>query len=107
MSRGRRLKKQRPSEPTRRCIGCRQARPAREMLRIGVVAGKAAPDPQRKLPGRGAWMCRSARCAEAVIKGRQLSRALKGKAREPSSAELASWMANPAVLPLTPAPASS
>jgi len=105
MSRGKRLKHQRPDEPWRRCIGCRQAKPAREMLRIAAREGESVLDEERVLPGRGAWICKSARCAEVASKGRQVSRALKGKAKEPEAARLQGWIA--AALPLTPDPASS
>jgi predicted RNA-binding protein YlxR (DUF448 family) len=104
MGRGRRLKHERSAEPMRRCIGCRTQRPAREMIRIAALAGASVVDEKRVLPGRGAWICKIQRCAEVASKGRQASRALKGKAAEPSSAELMRWIN--AALPLTPDPAS-
>ena len=104
MARGRRLNHQRPSQPERRCIGCRQAKPATEMLRIAAVEGASVVDEKKVLPGRGAWICKSLRCAEVASKGKQVSRALKGRATEPSSKQLAGFIT--ALLPLTPDPAS-
>jgi len=74
------------------------------MIRIAAVAGASVVDERRALPGRGAWICKIQRCAEVASKGRQASRALKGKAKEPSSAELMRWIS--AALPLTPDPAN-
>ena len=78
--------------PLRRCIGCRQAKPKEQLLRLAAQDGKAVPDEAHRLPGRGAWLCRDAACARAVTKGRQVSRALKGRGSEPSAEQLLQWL---------------
>ena len=101
MARGRRLSRTRPEVagqvpaphlPLRRCIGCRQAKPKGELLRLAAQDGKAVADEAQRLPGRGAWLCRDAACARAVTKGRQVSRALKGRGSEPSAEQLLEWL---------------
>ena len=101
MARGRRLGRRRPEVagqapapkvPLRRCIGCRKAKPKEQLLRLAAQDGKAVPDEAQRLPGRGAWLCRDAACARAVTKGRQVSRALKGRGSEPSAEQLSQWL---------------
>lgn len=63
--------------PQRTCIGCRQVRPKRELLRVvrtpdaGVVV-----DESGKRPGRGAYLCRKRRCWEAILSKGRLEHAL-------------------------------
>ena len=102
MSRGK--SKPRQGEPHRRCLGCREEKPRRELMRIAARDGLPVLDTKKSLPGRGAWLCMSQRCAEVALKGRQVSRALKGKAGEPKGDEIRRWIATR--LPLTPDPAS-
>jgi uncharacterized protein len=92
VARGRRLGRKRPAEPLRRCLGCRETKPKASLLRVAAKDGKAVPDLAHRLSGRGAWLCRNAACAKAVNKGRQVSRALKGKATEPTADELSAWI---------------
>ena len=92
MPRGRRLGRKKPEQPLRRCIGCREAKPKQELLRLAVREGKAAPDDAHRLPGRGAWICRTEACAKAATRGRQVSRALKGRGEEPLAEQLLEWL---------------
>lgn len=64
--------------PIRTCVGCRQERPKRELLRIvRTPDGTVAFDPTGKRSGRGAYICPRLECLEAARKGRQLERALE------------------------------
>jgi predicted RNA-binding protein YlxR (DUF448 family) len=90
VGRGRRSGRVRPDEPHRRCVACRKRRPQPELFRFAVQEGRVVPDRDRSLPGRGAWLCRAEACARA-LKGGQLSRALKGRAVEPTTQEILQW----------------
>lgn len=67
--------------PQRICIGCRQNREKRQMIRIvRTPEGQVIIDPTGKLSGRGAYICKdSLDCLEAALKGGQLERALNVK----------------------------
>jgi predicted RNA-binding protein YlxR (DUF448 family) len=90
VARGRRSGRTRPDEPLRRCVACRTKRPQRELLRLAVQEGRVVPDRDRRLQGRGAWLCRAEACARTLKRG-QLSRALKGKVVEPATQEIVQW----------------
>jgi uncharacterized protein len=68
--------------PIRTCLGCRQRRAKRELVRLvrradGVVVRDAAGT----APGRGAYVCADAGCLERVLKAGRLSHALRGPCR--------------------------
>ncbi len=55
--------------PIRTCVGCRRRREKVELLRWVVDRdGIARPDPEARLPGRGAYVCRSPECYRAMRK---------------------------------------
>lgn len=65
-------------EPQRTCIGCRRRRPQGELVRLRRAAGGVALDlPDRRGPGRGAYVCANMRCWELARKRRSLARALR------------------------------
>ncbi len=65
-------------KPQRTCLGCRTAKNKDELLRIvRTPSGSVVPDPDRKIDGRGAYICRHPDCLKRVIKSRALSRSLK------------------------------
>ena len=62
----------RRSAPLRTCVGCRRVRPQAELLRLGRGPdGQVVPDPDRRVVGRGAYLCRRDSCLlESVRRGR-------------------------------------
>ena len=48
--------------PERRCIGCMTSRPKQELIRIVADENGLHIDPSGKMPGRGAYLCRSEEC---------------------------------------------
>ncbi|MCX7773099.1 MAG: YlxR family protein [Clostridia bacterium] len=61
--------------PMRRCVGCREMKDKRELLRIvknneGVIF----VDPTGKKNGRGAYICKSMECFSQARKAKSLSR---------------------------------
>ncbi len=64
--------------PMRMCVGCREMKPKRELLRVvKSPAGDVALDRTGKAPGRGAYVCPDAQCLQRAVKTRQLERALE------------------------------
>ncbi len=64
--------------PERMCVGCREMKPKRELLRVvKSPQGEIALDKTGKMPGRGAYVCRDAACLTKAVKTRQLERALE------------------------------
>lgn len=62
--------------PLRMCTGCGQMKPKRELVRVvKSPQGEIALDESGKLPGRGAYVCRSAECLKKARKARRLERA--------------------------------
>ncbi|MGH3793894.1 MAG: YlxR family protein [Pseudonocardiaceae bacterium] len=73
----RRGRHERSAEPIRTCVGCRTRTAATGLLRVVVVDGALAPDPQRRLPGRGAWLHPDTGCLRLAERRRAFSRALR------------------------------
>ena len=64
--------------PMRQCLGCREMKPKRELLRVvRSPEGEVSLDTRGKKPGRGAYVCPNADCLKKAIKTRVLSRALE------------------------------
>ena len=63
--------------PIRQCIGCREQRPKKELIRVvRSPEGTVSLDFRGKAPGRGAYLCRNASCLKQAVKSRGLERAL-------------------------------
>ena len=61
--------------PMRTCIGCNNAKPKKELIRIVKSAdGEVSIDFTGKKNGRGAYVCRDISCLEKAIKTKRLSR---------------------------------
>lgn len=64
--------------PMRMCVGCRERRDKRELVRIvRTPEGIVVVDPTGKKSGRGAYICPSLTCLEKVIKNKGLEKALE------------------------------
>ena len=71
----------------RTCLGCREKLDKKSLLRVvRIVDGDCAKiirfDPEAKLQGRGAWVCKKKECIEKVKKSRAFERALKTQTEE-------------------------
>ena len=63
--------------PMRQCLGCREMKPKRELVRVvRSPAGEIGLDFRGKAPGRGAYLCRDAACLKKALKSKALERAL-------------------------------
>lgn len=66
--------------PVRCCIGCGSRRLQVELTRLALGSeGRVVVDRQRRLPGRGAWLC-GAGCLAAAVKRKAFGRAFRGRA---------------------------
>ena len=64
--------------PMRMCVGCREMKEKRELIRIvRTPEGEAVLDPTGKRSGRGAYVCRQAECLKRAIRQKQLERQLE------------------------------
>ncbi|MEV7527908.1 MULTISPECIES: YlxR family protein [Agrococcus] len=59
----------------RTCLGCRARTEPAHLVRIVAQGDAAVVDPDRRLPGRGAWVHPTQQCAERAL--RALPRALR------------------------------
>ena len=66
--------------PLRRCTGCNEQKPKKELVRIvRSPQGEIALDRVGKMPGRGAYLCPSAQCLAKARKAKRLERALEAQ----------------------------
>ncbi len=64
--------------PMRQCVGCREMKPKRELIRIIRTAEEEIlVDATGKKNGRGAYICPSRKCLEQAMKNKGLERSLK------------------------------
>ena len=62
--------------PMRQCLGCREMKPKRELIRaVRSPQGEVSLDFVGKKPGRGAYLCHDAECLKRAVKTKALSRA--------------------------------
>ena len=64
--------------PLRQCLGCREMKPKKELLRVvRSPQGEVSLDLRGKKPGRGAYVCRSADCLKKALRSNALGRSLE------------------------------
>ena len=63
--------------PMRQCLGCREMKPKRELVRVvRSPEGESSIDLRGKAPGRGAYVCRSTQCLKQALRSHALERSL-------------------------------
>ncbi|MFB9234368.1 YlxR family protein [Plantactinospora siamensis] len=71
----------RRTRPVRTCVGCRQRASVHELLRFTAVGDEGGyalrPDPDRRLPGRGAHLHPDPACLALAQRRRAFGRALR------------------------------
>ena len=79
--------------PMRMCVGCREMKEKRGLIRIvRTPEGEAVLDPTGKRSGRGAYVCRNAECLRRSIRQKQLERQLEITLTEEVTAALTAEM---------------
>ncbi|HOA42820.1 MAG: YlxR family protein [Bacillota bacterium] len=64
--------------PMRRCVGCMESKPKKELVRIVYdPLGNLVLDPTGKANGRGVYLCPNSECIEKAKKKRAINRGLK------------------------------
>ena len=63
--------------PMRRCAGCMESKPQKELIRIVGHEGKVAVDLTGRAKGRGVYLCQSEECYAKAVKKKGISRSLK------------------------------
>ena len=64
--------------PLRQCLGCREMKPKRELIRVvRSPEGVVSLDFKGKSPGRGAYVCGNSECLRKAVKSKALERALE------------------------------
>ena len=64
--------------PMRQCVGCREMKPKRELIRVIRTSEDAIQiDATGKKNGRGAYICPKRECLDLAVKSKGLERSLK------------------------------
>lgn len=64
--------------PMRQCVGCREMKPKKELIRVvRSPEGAVSLDFRGKLPGRGAYVCPEEACLARARKSKALERAFE------------------------------
>ena len=64
--------------PMRQCVGCREMKPKKELIRVvRSPEGGISLDFRGKAPGRGAYLCPDAACLKRAMKAKALNRAFE------------------------------
>ena len=75
--------------PVRQCVGCREHRPKRELVRVvRTPEGTVSLDFSGKANGRGAYLCRRPECLQKAVRARALERAFGAQVPEEVIARL-------------------
>ena len=75
--------------PMRQCLGCREMKPKKELLRVvRSPEGEVTLDFRGKAPGRGAYICPDRECLRKAIKARALEKAFSAQIPEEVYAKL-------------------
>ena len=61
----------------RRCIGCMESKPKRELIRIAYYEGEMSVDRTGKAKGRGVYLCPNTECMEMARKKKAFQRNFK------------------------------
>ena len=79
--------------PLRQCLGCREMKPKRELIRVvRSPEGVVSLDFRGKLPGRGAYVCPDPECLKKARRAKALERAFSVPLPDEVWAELEAQM---------------
>ena len=80
--------------PQRKCIGCNESKPKKELIRIvRTPEGEMLIDSSKRANCRGAYICNDPECLQKAIKSKGLNRAFKMNVDEDVLLKLSDEMA--------------
>lgn len=66
--------------PMRKCLGCNEVKPKKELIRIvRSPDGTVSIDPKGKVSGRGCYICPTIQCFDKATKDKKIDKALETK----------------------------
>ena len=81
--------------PMRQCIGCREKKPKRELIRVvRPPEGEVTLDFSGKMNGRGAYLCKDPACLKRAAKAKALEHAFETVIPETGYEKLALQLEN-------------
>ena len=89
--------------PMRKCLGCGEMLPKKELVRVvktktgeenGVETYVVSLDKTGKMAGRGAYICKSAKCLQNAAKAKRFQRALECQIPEEVFTKMAAEIEN-------------
>lgn len=60
----------------RRCVGCMESKPKKELIRIAGYEGQVSVDMTGKAKGRGVYICPDPECFAKAVKKKAISRGI-------------------------------
>ena len=63
--------------PMRRCVGCMESKPKKDLMRIAGYEDQVSIDSTGKAKGRGVYICPTEECLAKAIKKKAISRNIK------------------------------
>ena len=63
--------------PMRRCVGCLESKPKKELVRIAWYEGQVSIDLTGKAKGRGVYLCHDEGCLSKAVKKKAISRSFE------------------------------
>ncbi len=79
-------------KPQRMCVSCRENKDKVSLFRLRVNGDKVEYDPTGKLPGRGAYICKSVICIERAKRKSIIQNALSAFCPDELFSELESYV---------------
>lgn len=74
--------------PMRRCVGCMESKPKKDLVRIAFYEGQINIDPVGKAKGRGVYLCLDIECMEKAKRKRALQRSFETDISEEQMANI-------------------
>ena len=71
------------STPQRTCLGCRRSDDRSSLQRFVLVEQTVVADPQRRLPGRGAWLHADEQCRATALRRGGFAKAFRRRVTVP------------------------
>lgn len=88
-------KKKKKKTPERMCLGCREHKNKRELIRVvRTPEGVIEIDTRGKMPGRGAYVCPQNDCFTKAVKNKGLEKSLRRSLPEDVIEELKNKLRN-------------